>query len=142
VNLWECAEPDCKHIALGEGGALGLRAIGWYFVVGEPLKCPEHRPDGTLDHNTRFCEVEPGQPCSSCQAEQEAARLQPMIGAMLGLPWYVPSYVRQRTPERDEQLARQVLAAHADVRRPMIAEIKRIVAEWEAALDEHQDGNG
>jgi hypothetical protein len=139
VNLWECTEPGCKNIALGEGGALGLRAIGWYFVVGEALKCPAHRPDGTLEHNTRFCDVEPGQPCSECQAEQEAARLQQMIGITLGVRWHSPGYIHQPTSERAQIAASKFLAAHADARRPMIAELKQIIAEWEAALDEQAD---
>lgn len=45
MNLWECDHPDCNASAVGEGGAVGLRAIGWYFKPGPILYCPRHRPD-------------------------------------------------------------------------------------------------
>lgn len=71
MNKWECDFPGCKNTAVGCGGALGLRAVGWYFnpprrePLAEPLQlgdvvsrvlatvgdrtprifCPRHRPD-------------------------------------------------------------------------------------------------
>jgi len=45
MNLWECDHPGCKCTAVGVGGAIGLRAIGWYFKRGPIIRCPNHRPD-------------------------------------------------------------------------------------------------
>ena len=55
MNLWECERPGCKSTAVGCGGAIGLRAIGWQFIAGETkmmmtlgptILCPLHRTDG------------------------------------------------------------------------------------------------
>ncbi len=69
LNKWECSHPGCTSTAVGVGGALGLRAIGWYFVPGPITRCPNHRPDlSTVKHEE--CEI--SGPCSYCRAEQEA----------------------------------------------------------------------
>jgi hypothetical protein len=77
MNLWECDHPGCKSTAVGAGGAIGLRAIGWHFECGSKLLCPEHRPDAMP------CLVSKPQPCSSCVAEAEAGRFQRLITADL-----------------------------------------------------------
>lgn len=46
MNLWECQHPGCKCTAVGSGGAIGLLAIGWYFVPGPKILCPAHHPAG------------------------------------------------------------------------------------------------
>lgn len=81
MNLWECGEPGCKSKAVGSGGAIGLRAVGWHFAInGGPLRCPAHRPDQTpcTDANDNR-----GKPCSLCPAEMEANRFQTLIGETL-----------------------------------------------------------
>jgi hypothetical protein len=81
MNLWECCEPGCPRKCVGCGGAIGLRAIGWYFVPGwgSNLFCPRHRPDGstlrTELHGSQDGDDE-GKPCSSCQADAEATEIQ------------------------------------------------------------------
>jgi hypothetical protein len=81
MNLWQCDVPGCKITASGTGGAIGLRAIGWYFLPGPVIRCPAHRPDSipcigdprTTDDSVR------GQPCSQCQADIEAVIIQHAI---------------------------------------------------------------
>ena|ERR1700760_3915739 len=46
MNIWECHHPDCTNRVVGVGGAIGLRAIGWYFELGPVLYCPNHYPQG------------------------------------------------------------------------------------------------
>jgi len=84
MNLWECGEPGCTATALGEGGAIGLRAVGWYFEPGPVLRCPAHRPDGETERRFMGCERPVGEPCSPCRAEMEAERYQVAMGAR---PW-------------------------------------------------------
>ena len=51
MNAWRCEHPGCTNSCVGLGGAIGLRAIGWYFYpvksLGEPFQlfCPIHRPE-------------------------------------------------------------------------------------------------
>lgn len=84
MNLWECdyRYPDgirCRSKAIGCGGAIGLRAIGWWFkrgTMGPPdLLCPDHRPEPTP------CRERPSDyvPCAPCAAELEANYLQTLI---------------------------------------------------------------
>ncbi|MAT84097.1 MAG: hypothetical protein CMD39_07380 [Gammaproteobacteria bacterium] len=52
LNLWECEHRGCTAAAAGTGGAVGLRAIGWYFRRGSggsgpTILCPNHRPDAS-----------------------------------------------------------------------------------------------
>jgi len=35
LNLWQCQFPGCRSTAVGTGGALGLRAIGWFVEYRE-----------------------------------------------------------------------------------------------------------
>jgi hypothetical protein len=76
MNLWACTHRGCKNTAVGSGGAIGLRAVGWYFVPGAMLRCPAHRPDerpcGDYGENQ-------GKPCSQCAGEEEATRMQVLI---------------------------------------------------------------
>jgi len=72
MNKWECEFPGCKSTAVGCGGAVGLRAIGWYFKPGPKIFCPNHRPDK--------------EDCSSCIAEMWAWFYQHLIE---------PSYFRE-----------------------------------------------
>lgn len=56
MNEWQCDEGGCMSKAVGVGGAIGLRAIGWYFKRGQHDKhgpvilCPLHRADGRPIH--------------------------------------------------------------------------------------------
>jgi hypothetical protein len=59
------------------GGAMGLRAIGWYFKRGPVLFCPAHRPDASI-----LCKLAPkskGMPCSQCTGIVEAEKFQQFI---------------------------------------------------------------
>ena len=71
MNRWECEA--CDQAATGIGGAIGLRAIGWYFRPGPVILCPRHRPDRVE------CRDRPGVPCAICAAEAEAQRAQALI---------------------------------------------------------------
>ena len=53
LNVWECQHrgafadfQGCERRAYGLGGAVGLRAIGWYYQPGPEIFCPEHHPLG------------------------------------------------------------------------------------------------
>ena len=82
MNRWRCDVHGCESTAVGVGGAIGLRAIGWYFRRGPVTLCPEHRPDPTTNrvemHNPAG---NTGQPCSLCAAEIEALEHQVRMGA-------------------------------------------------------------
>ena len=101
MNLWRCDHPGCDSTVVGQGSALGLRAIGWYFKAGtagvrpgdwlpsmlEPsiCLCPRHRPDPVpcrADGNER--DPNYGKPCEQCAGESEARTLQKGIAASLG----------------------------------------------------------
>lgn len=46
MNLWQC-DAGCDREAVGVGGAVGLRAIGWQVIFtsdgrGPLLRCPAH----------------------------------------------------------------------------------------------------
>lgn len=85
MNRWHCGQHGCPSTAVGTGGAIGLRAIGWYFVRGPVLFCPVHRPDPTLDRvNLHDRETDDGTPCSACASEIEAQDHQVKMGAE---PW-------------------------------------------------------
>jgi hypothetical protein len=65
---------------VGCGGAIGLRAIGWHFVAGGPLSCPDHRPDGRPCVDASVADnPNLGKPCGLCSGEDEANRLQVLI---------------------------------------------------------------
>jgi hypothetical protein len=64
---------------MGTGGAVGLRAIGWWFVYGGPLLCPAHRPDPIA-----CTQVREQTGCQLCAADQEAERWQALIVAEVG----------------------------------------------------------
>lgn len=84
MNLWQCDKPGCKSTAVGNGGAIGLRAIGWWFVPGfyRNCYCPAHRPDGSPVPHEMHGDEAP-LPCPSCAAEYEAAYLQDAIPGLL-----------------------------------------------------------
>lgn len=48
MNGWQCEYPGCPYKCVGVNGAMGLRAIGWYFVPGltNNCFCPYHHPKG------------------------------------------------------------------------------------------------
>ena len=83
MNLWECEVSGCDSTAVGAGGAVGLRAIGWYFAVGPTILCPAHHPDKvpcTEPPAIRTPEQAHWLPtaryCSLCAAEAQAKRIQ------------------------------------------------------------------
>lgn len=83
MKLWQCSHHGCSAQAAGTGGPIGLRAVGWYFVPGELLYCPMHRPDlvpcGAFGGANGS---EPaGEMCSLCSAEIEADLLQHLVRA-------------------------------------------------------------
>ncbi len=76
MNKWVCQHRGCGKSVVGCGGALGLRAIGWYFRKGPIIFCPVCRPDGVQ------CLENPElKACSLCAGGQEAKRFQAMIAA-------------------------------------------------------------
>lgn len=79
---WTCDHEGCKSVAVGSGGAIGLRAIGWHFVRGGSVKCPAHRPDPMpcKDNDTNA-----GKPCSTCRGEAEADHWQELIESVVAL---------------------------------------------------------
>ena len=86
MNRWDCDVRGCNSSAVGMGGAIGLRAIGWYFVPGGPLRCPSHRPDvmpcrDALTLRDATPEFPAPEACPLCRAGLEAAELQELIAA-------------------------------------------------------------
>jgi hypothetical protein len=84
MNKWECDYAGCGNSCVGTGGAVGLRAIGWWFVRGMSNNCfcPAHRPDSVpcLERKT-------GEACAPCAGELEADKWQRQMEA--GLGWSV-----------------------------------------------------
>lgn len=87
MNIWECTDRDCSRKCVGTGGAVGLRAIGWYFTYGGPILCPQHRPDAVP-----CIEQDEHPPCQLCAAEKEAEQWQRGIAAAYGFPPHEPRY--------------------------------------------------
>ena len=79
MNRWDCHEPGCTSSAVGCGGAIGLRAVGWYFVRGPVLFCPAHRPDKTRNRTELHGPKDRSGPCGVCTGEREAADLQALL---------------------------------------------------------------
>ena len=88
MNKWSCDYDGCNATAVGAGGAIGLTAIGWYFVAGTGygagrLFCPAHRPDpiscteDSLDDDGNYRTL--GQSCSNCKAGEVADVVQHAI---------------------------------------------------------------
>lgn len=84
MNLWECDFPGCKSKSVGVGGAIGLRAIGWYFKIGKGLFCPNHIP-----YPTEICKDygDVHGKCPYCTAEKWASNLQKLIEEIDFLPF-------------------------------------------------------
>lgn len=84
MNLWECDHSGCTLTCVGVGGAVGLRAIGWWFEPGPRLLCPQHRPDFVPCHQeNRLPQDGPGPAeCRLCVAESEARLWQNFIKAI------------------------------------------------------------
>lgn len=84
MNQWNCDFEGCNSVAVGVGGAIGLRAIGWWFERGRirsgRLFCPTHRPDPTTcTEDSRDDEgnyVTLGKPCATCKAGEVADVIQ------------------------------------------------------------------
>lgn len=74
MNIWECQEVSCHRRCVGTGGAVGLRAIGWYVRMGPVIFCPEHRPDAGEDD------------CSHCLAEVWSFTFQHLIDSKMAHP--------------------------------------------------------
>lgn len=89
INKWECQYPGCTSSCVGSGGAIGLRAIGWFFEPGVGYEqgkclCPWHRPDSTVRHT--WCHGSEAERhdskierCPICAAEYEAAFWQTLM---------------------------------------------------------------
>jgi hypothetical protein len=81
MNQWICGRAGCGTQAHGTGGALGLRAIGWYFEPGNPPFCPAHWP-GHKQGCGKLPSVEgtaPDPDCSQCAAEKQANQWQEVM---------------------------------------------------------------
>lgn len=100
MNRWDCDKAGCKASCVGTGGAIGLRAIGWYFVPGfrHNCFCPMHRPDPATgppsaaepDGWVGMHGPDAPYPCSPCAADREADYLQDAIPGLLErAPWLV-----------------------------------------------------
>lgn len=94
MNQWRCnginyeTGKRCTITACGSGGAIGLRAIGWWFEPGHEVRCPAHRPDahGACREAYRMAGDALGpDPCSSCTADEEAERFQLALAKVLRL---------------------------------------------------------
>lgn len=96
LNKWECNAQGCKATAVGIGSAIGLWAIGWWFEAGKSLFCPAHRPDPTMKRNPSVPCDQAG-PCGWCRAEEEADKIQYVIGQYLELTGEDLAYYRKRT---------------------------------------------
>lgn len=81
MNRWRCEHPGCTREVVGCGGAIGLRAIGWYFRPAPVILCPAHRPDPIA---TRAPLHDPDDNddalCRLCRADLEAYRWQLLMG--------------------------------------------------------------
>lgn len=78
MNRWDCDHQDCDRFVVGVGGAVGLRAIGWYFEIGGPVLCPPHRPD-PVPCDDKYSPENHGTPCAVCAAEHQAQPIQEKI---------------------------------------------------------------
>lgn len=90
MNKWECDHPGCGNAVVGTGGAIGLRAVGWYFrpgsnLSGGDLYCPAHRPDPIECSDSMIPEDERKASCSLCAAEGESEYWQSRMEAEYGL---------------------------------------------------------
>ena len=90
MNKWECEARGCTNTAVGVGGGVGLRAIGWYFHPGTSMRgpvlfCPWHRPDGMpckeppKDADESVADWYDASHCSVCTAQDEARAWQEWI---------------------------------------------------------------
>jgi hypothetical protein len=86
MNLWECEHPGCNSRATGTGGAIGLRAIGWYFHPAGPIFCPVHRPDGIPCTDERAPETSRAEACPLCAGEGESEHWQQIMNESYGVP--------------------------------------------------------
>ena len=84
MNKWSCDFPGCRNSCVGVGGAIGLRAIGWYFVSGGETLCPGHRPEKEKCDDPYTPDAERKEECPFCSGEREALRFQKMIAESLG----------------------------------------------------------
>ena len=90
MNLWECAKQGCDAKVTGCGGAIGLRAIGWYFepdyMRGPTIFCPVHRPDMAPCVDPDTAPDERCGACPHCAADRDATHLQRVLARELGRP--------------------------------------------------------
>ena len=77
MNCWECQHKGCGRTVVGVGGAIGLRAIGWYYQQGPTILCPEHRP--SQRHSTAHYLDCTRDDCALCAAEEDAQFYQRLI---------------------------------------------------------------
>jgi hypothetical protein len=79
MNVWHCDYPRCISSASGTGEAIGLRAIGWWFIPGDrtvpEIFCPAHRPDRTCDHGV----CPGGDACPGYTGHREATAWQTLM---------------------------------------------------------------
>lgn len=40
MNRWKCQAAGCQSVCMGVGGAVGLRALGWYCKVRGSYHAP------------------------------------------------------------------------------------------------------
>ena len=109
MNLWECGHKGCKHTAVGVGGAVGLRAIGWYIkftaavdgsMLGPGVLCPLH----SLETVACMRDHSKGAQCGTCASTVRAHRLQAGCVDSLDPEWLVKR-VEEEAREASSSLA-------------------------------------
>jgi hypothetical protein len=140
MNVWGCDHEGCKNRCVGVGSAIGLRAIGWYFVMGDRrgalgavdgrptvLLCPLHRPDGVPCMLRDRLAPPSSAPCAPCAGRSEARRHQHAIArAIFGEAFAMEHFELCELCELD--------AAEGDA-RARFAEMARALAETTARED-------
>lgn len=97
MHRWICDNPTCGNDAMGTGGAIGLRAIGWDVELREKdprgrwlhtILCPAHRRDA-MSCTKRCPDQVTGERflCHICAGRAEAEEWQATItGACRPIP--------------------------------------------------------
>lgn len=137
MNRWQCGEPGCRRTAVGSGGAVGLRAIGWFFepgrdIAGPTLRCPMHRPD-PIPRRESTCETDL---CPLCQGNRVAELLQVLL-RLPGQPW--PGETREVSTAKTLGAATALMSTCLQV-LDVSPKIQALDARLQAAIRKELDG--